>query len=144
MANYYCASRTNYFRVTDEKRYKELMSHLCAEDLHDFTETRDGVTYHGFGSYGSIYYSADDDNENEFPCDQENDMDYFFDELAKILPENEAFILLEGGHEKLRYVSGWALVVTRKGHRYISLENAAMAAARELLNDPEFTTQCSY
>ena len=38
MANYTAASRTNYFRVTDEDKYSELFSNLTSEDIiNDFT-----------------------------------------------------------------------------------------------------------
>lgn len=44
MANYVGTARTDYFRVTDEKRYGELFDRLCAEaGIEDFTEERDGI-----------------------------------------------------------------------------------------------------
>ena len=62
MANYMATARTNYFRVTDEKRYAELFKGLCSEgEVYDFTEEKDGVIYHGFGSYDSITWVDDDD-----------------------------------------------------------------------------------
>lgn len=39
MANYTCASRTNYFRVTDETEYDKLFNRLCSEDgIEDMSE----------------------------------------------------------------------------------------------------------
>lgn len=60
MSNYYSNSRTNYFRVTDETKFEELFANLVSDDgceVYDFTKVVDGVTLHGFGSYGSIDYN---------------------------------------------------------------------------------------
>lgn len=137
MANYMSTSRTNYFRVTDEKRYEELFNNLCAEDtIHDFTEVKDGVLYHGFGTYGSVSY----DGENE---DEEYDFDAFLLKLQEILPEDEAFIYFESGYEKLRYVTGLSIVVTKKEIAYETLENWSIKKAKELLGN-DFETKIDY
>lgn len=47
MANYECTYRTNYFCVTDEEKYKKLISKLSG-DFEDFTED-DTPDLHGFG-----------------------------------------------------------------------------------------------
>lgn len=135
MANYECTVRTNYFRVTDEKRYEELLNGLCAEDnIHDFTKVKDGVLYHGFGSYGSIDYI--DKNE-------EYNFDEFLEELLKILPEDEAFMYFESGHEKLRYIVGSVIIATKNKIVYENLENLAMNKAKEMLGN-DFKTVTDY
>lgn len=135
MANYMSTSRTNYFRVTDEKRYEELFNNLCAEDnIHDFTEEKDGVLYHGFGTYGSVEY-IDEDEEYNF--------DTFLKELQKILPEDEAFMYFESGYEKLRYVTGFSVVVTSKEIVSESINNWAIKKAKELLGN-DFETKTEY
>lgn len=157
MANYCGFSRTNYFRVTDEKRYSELFSRLSAEDeIKDFSgKDGDGVMWHGFGAYSPIecpVYIDDDGNpvdpstvDNNEDWDTEDDMDWFVTELKKILPADEAFILMEVGYEKLRYLTGWAMVATRdKPTEYINLPNSAVDAARKLLGDDEWTTKMEY
>ena len=72
MANYLATARTNYFRVTNEEKYQELFSKLVSEDeIEDFTEIKDGTTYHGFGAYAPIEYIDND----------EYDFDIFLEEL---------------------------------------------------------------
>ena len=143
MANYYGTSRTNYFRVTDEDRYKELFEGLSGEDtVHDFTKVDEsGTIWHGFGCYGSVEYYPPSDDEDDW---MDPDFDYFVAELQKILPENEAFIYCETGYEKLRYVAGNATIATRNGCDYVSLTDQAISAARSLLNDNTFRTQMEY
>ena len=140
MANYMGASRTNYFRVTDENRYQELFNNLCSEDeIHDFTKEKDGVTYHGFGCYGSVEYTGE--------TDEDGFTDYCFDtfvnELQKIIPDDEAFIYFESGYEKLRYVTGVGIVCTNKEIKSISLDNWAITQAKQLLGE-NFKTQTEY
>lgn len=134
MANYECCERTNYFRVTDEKRYNELFSNLVGMDLEDFTEEKDDVIYHGFGAYDSI----------DFGCnDEDYDFGVFLTELQKILPENEAFIYFESGHEKMRYITGFALVCTHTSISYMNIVDWAKQEAKRLIS-PEYETQTEY
>lgn len=51
MANYECTYRTNYFCVTDEEKYKKLISKISGDYFEDFTED-DTPDLHGFGGYG--------------------------------------------------------------------------------------------
>lgn len=136
MANYYGTVRTNYFRVTDEEKYKKLFENLCSEDdIHDFSETsEDGTILHGFGSYATIDYPIEED---------EYDLDEFIRQLQTILPNDEAFMLFEAGHEKLCYVGGYCTVATNKEVYYMSLDTWAKDKAKELLGD-DFETQTMY
>lgn len=136
MANYTAASRTNYFRVTDEDKYSELFSNLTSEDIiQDFTETKDGLIYRAFGCYGSIFY---EDYETD-DCS----LEVFLSELQKILPEDEAFMLFESGCEKLRYVTGYSIVCTKKEIRYFNLIDESIKIATQLLSN-DFETQVDY
>lgn len=135
MANYMGTTRTNYFRVTDENRYQELFSRLRGEDdIRDFTKEKDGILYHGFGTYGCIEY---EDEDGELYLDD------FFNELQKILPDDEAFMFFESGHEKLRYVTGVSVIVTKKEIVSESMVNWAIKKAKELLGN-DFETQTDY
>ena len=140
MANYIATARTNYFRVTDEERYAELFAGLLSEDqIYDFTKTdSDGVTRHCFGSYDAIDWYAEEDEDHEDP-----DFGRFLIELQRILPEDEAFMYFEAGHEKLRYVTGCTVVVTANRIRRMSIDDWAMKTAEELLGEG-FTTQIDY
>lgn len=136
MANYLATSRTNYFRVTDEDKYAELFNHLVSEDfIEDFTEERDGVLYHGFGTYGSIDYKAAEENDSDF--------DTFLKEIQTILPEDEAFIYTEVGHEKLRCVTGVSIVYTNTELKSMSLSSWALNQAKQILGE-DFSTQMDF
>ena len=143
MANYLSTTRTNYFRVTDEERYQELFEGLTpADDILDFSKEIDGVFYHGFGAYTDIDYRCNTSEEND--CDNYGyDFDKFLQELQKILPDDEAFIYFEAGNEKLKYVTGIAIVCTSKEIKSMSLESWAVNQAKELLGE-DFTTKTSY
>lgn len=137
MANYMATTRTNYFRVTNEKKYEELFETLVSEDeIHDFTKIdEDGVIWHGFGSYSEIVCFDENEDYN---------IDMFFERLQEILPDNEAFILMESGYEKLRYITGFATVVTNSDIRCVDLHRAALDIAREMIGDPEWDTKMDY
>lgn len=148
MANYRATARTNYFRVTDEEKWQKLFNGLCCEgEIYDFTEERDGIKYHGFGAYDSIDYMFKVHIEGETEEDSYDDYDYdwdkFITELKKILPDDEAFIYMESGYEKLRYVTGFVLVVTNKETKSMSLDNWAKEQAKLLLGN-DFETKTEY
>lgn len=141
MANTNTVTRTNYFRVTDEEKYQELFKELISEDtIHDFTETANGTVLHGFGSYTSIFYCPSGENADE----NWYSLDGFIEQLQKILPEGEAVIIKEISWEKLRFVDGGYHVITSNECRYIYMNDAALATARELLADETWTTQIYY
>lgn len=135
MADYISFTRTNYFRVTDEAAYQALYSYLRAENeaLYDFTTEKDGTIWHSFGMYGTIDMSEDEDG-----------MDGWFHKLQKLLPEDEAAILLEVGHEKLRYLVGEYTVVTKNAIENGNIEDASINTARRLLHDPSLKTKIEY
>lgn len=139
MANYESTFRTNYFRTSDDEKYAELFKGIYGESLEDFTMNIDGVLWHGFGGYGSVGWCADPNDEPD--CD---DLSGFYAELQKILPDDEAFILMEAGAEKLRYVTGYADIVTAHSYDSVSLSEMARHTARKLLGNPEFQTRLEY
>ena len=138
MANYYGMFRTNYFQVTDEERYKDIICKLSCDGDFDAWDDIDenGIKRHAFGGDGSLC-----------AYDEETGDDVLFallDELSGILPENDAVIITEVGHEKLRYLVGVATVIARKGTFCVDLENAALDSARCLLGDDRYVTRFDY
>lgn len=139
MAEYLCATRTNYFHVTDEKKYQELLAWVHGQDFEDFTtKDEEGNLLHGFGAYDSLLFlppvteatcnACPDKKEcdrsiEDCEYDQDDDFDGWAKELQTILPENEVFELMETGNEKLRYLVGYAVVVSKNEIKSISLSD---------------------
>ena len=145
MSQWYGNTRTNYFRVNNEEKYKELFKHLVSDsgdNIADFSKNQNDEVLHAFGTYGSIDFLEKIPQENNE--DLEYNFDCFISELQKILPDNEAFIMIESGNEKLRTVTGYALVVTRDKIQNIELRDWAVSTAKQLLNNPNFETQVEY
>lgn len=144
MANYYCTTRTNYYRVTDEQAYAELFAGLHGTDdsIEDFSEKlKDGTIVHGFGTCGSVLWFRDHDAEEDYEDEYYSE---FLSRLQKLLPAGEAFIMMQSGHEKLRYVTGYATVVTADSIEFLSIADLAVRKAREMLGDDHFKTQLDY
>lgn len=146
MANYCCTYRTNYFKVKDNEKFKEFMTHVYAEDLEVFhKKDENGNELYGFGGYGGI--SGYFNNENEYEDSDEawdNAYDNFIDGLAKQVAEDDAILLFEVGNEKLRYVVGSVSVITSKGYEYRDITNVGVEIAKQMLNNPNYNTQCTY
>ena len=65
-------------------------------------------------------------------------------ELQKIIPKDEAFIFTEIGHEKLCYLTGYSIIVTKGKIEMIDLRSDSISKAREMLENDKFDTQLEY
>lgn len=144
MANYYGSTRTNYFRVTNAEALAELLDNCNTDDgegVSLWTQTdSNGTKFYGFGCYGDIYGIAVNNDED----DPEYGYDEFVKKLQELLPEGEAAIITHVGQEKLRYLNGSVTVVTKDKVEYRYLSKLGIDIAREMLNNPEWTTQNEY
>lgn len=129
MANYSCASRTNYFKVTDIDKLKELVESVNAELFEGENNT------FGFGNYDNILMGFDDEDGESFEI---------VNELQKILPEGEVIIAKEIGNEKLRYLTAYAILITNKEVVSIELDDFIQAQARQLIGDKNYTPKLIY
>lgn len=138
MANYFSVSRTNYFRVKDNAAFLQMMDSLSGEDVVLWNETAaDGTVYFAFGAYGNIDGLPTSDEENY-------DFDLFIDTLKKHVAEDDAVILIESGYEKLRYVTGYATIITSDSVEYVSLCDLALKKAGEMLGSKKYETRMDY
>lgn len=140
MASYECAIRTNYFHVTDEIAFKEFMEKVvCSEDDLNIFEMSDekGETIYGFGCCSSIMGIATE-GEDEYSYDE------FVDGLQKIIESNDAIIIFEAGHEKLRSMGMYADIITSKDHDTLDLSRMAVESAKNMLKNPNWETRYTY
>lgn len=174
MANADYVFRTSYFKVTNEKRYKELARGF-SKCMYQFDKDLDGQIWHGFGDYDTFTYflpasecptvtDALEDGMKFFDCngepiaaehiddedvlydenheifwvrDEEYDggegFDWFITELQKILTKDSAFVCLESGHENLRYVDAFVIIVTTEAVCSMSLDEYIGKTLEDLL-----------
>lgn len=141
MANYYGYHRTNYFAVTDEAKFREIMSHVygAEENPQIWEKEINGVKKFGFGAYSALSgYRENADN------DFDTDYDLMCNKLQEVVAPGDAIIITEVGYEKLCYLSGYVTVITRDKQDYISLDEASIELAQQLLGNEEYNTQNSY
>lgn len=142
MSNYYGVVRTNYFHVKDEEQFRALMAKTAGDEdgieLWDDVKDADGKQMVGFGVYGGISGIQNDDDEYD-----DESYDRFIDGLMECVAEDDAILIFEAGHEKLRYVGGSVTIITTKGVEYINLEDNARKIVHELLGNEQWDTRCS-
>jgi hypothetical protein len=107
MANFDGVGRSNYVRVTDEAAFRAAAGRLNCEVLTD-SEGRFGIADDNGDGTGFCFLNFSDDP------DEPEDYDPVL-ELAPLLAEGEVMVLMEAGHEKYRYISGWARAFDRSG-----------------------------
>lgn len=147
MANYHGKFRTNYFRVNDADKLSSIVASMLTDD-GNVELFSDRAPYYGFGGDGRLTGVMPDPgtpNPNaEFDCNDEDNYGLMVSRLQDILPEDEAIIIMSSGNEKLCYVSGEACIITKDDCRYIDITDMAKAAAKDMLDDPDWDTDCEY
>ncbi len=146
MANYYCTTRSNYFHVNDEEGFRKMMKSVeGTEDSIHLWEEKDkaGDAVFGFGTYGGLLGYLPN---GEASSDDEMNASYdsFMQQLQKYIVDDEAVIIMETGAEKLRYVNGFAQIITSEEIGWIDLKDAAVEKARKMLSKPEYSPKCEY
>ena len=162
MANYYGNTRTNYFRVRDEKAFKEVMESIVAyEDSVEYWEKEiDGETYYAFGAHDSIagvcecaHCNSCKDCENEelesneectqCECEGEYSYEAMTKALQKVVHPEDAIIITSVGNEKLRYVGGCSTIITKEEIKHVDLWSSSIESAREILKNDKYNTSYS-
>ena len=150
MADYYGKTRTNYFSVTDEEKFKQIMgSCRGADDIEIIdNQQQDGSLKYGFYCEGSIYGLPERDEDAGNTDEEYDDVDYNYDAfceaLQQILPDDDAVLITEVGYEKMRYLIGNCVVITNKDTKYIDINREAVKLAATMLENPDFITQMDY
>ena len=104
MANYEGASRTNYFKVKDESAFRAWAEKFSLEVIE-----QDGL-------FGVLPGNTDEGTFHLFDEELDDTRD-ICDDIAEHLTDDSIAVVMEAGHEKLRYVSGWAVAINSKGER---------------------------
>ena len=144
MANYISFTRSNYFRVTDPEAFKKIINRVITDEdsLELWERTENGMTYYAFGAYSSIcglrHEAEDADNDGEF------EVEAVYEALSKIVAPDDAIIITEIGYEKLRYLTAYAVVITREKTELVELRETSIDVACSLLGNPNFDTRMEY
>lgn len=141
MANYVGCTRTNYFRVKDEDAFKSIIRRMVSED--EVVILHDDKGRFGFCSSCPIIGIAPEGNMDEDE-DVEENRDNVAEALMELLPDGEAIIWSEIGHEKLRYLVGGAYVITNQTYEYVNMFHAAVQTAQQIMHDPDWETDNSF
>ena len=153
MANYMGFTRTNYFSVTDEEKFRQIIENsYCSEGgievFEDDVEGEGDIKF-GFGCFGSIFGFRElaEDCGFDVACDESDDeynYDAFIEALQSVLAQGEAIIITEVGYEKLRYLIGQSHVITKTQGLFVNLRDGALEQARKMLADPGYKTKMDY
>lgn len=143
MADYNEKYLTNYFSVTDEMKFKNLIEACVAEDEIEIFEAEqaDGSVKYGFGCLKIIHGIPPEDGGDN---DCEESIDTLYTCLQKLLPPGEAIIVTQIGWEKLNYFTACCTVITCDGIQSIDARDEAVKLAGKMLNNPCFKTEMDY
>lgn len=144
MANYYGSTRTNYFHVKDEAKFRDMMKHVVSWDgdieIWDERKDKNGNKVFAFGGYATIAgYQEDMDDTDTDP-----DYEEFINRLSECVAEDDAVLIFEVGSEKLRYFTAYVVIVTSARSETIELTGEAITRGCELLKNPDWKTVCEY
>mgnify|MGYP000564594834 CR=1 FL=1 len=126
MANYEATARSNYFTVKNLPAFTAWCSTLGIEVSPSSDQNAGHVAMFFLDGIPSSSY-------NEDTQDLE-DLDFYGD-LASHLIAGQVAVIMEIGHEKMRYLVGHAVAVNAAGERREITLNAIYALAQELAPD---------
>lgn len=130
MANYYASTRSNYFRVKDRDAFADFCARFFLLQYDGADETV-MITADSGDCGGWPSYDMETDDEVDFPR-----------ALSAHLVDGEVAVLMEAGHEKLRYLHGQSVAVNSAGDmRWVTLSDI-YELAKELTDKP--ITDASY
>ena len=128
MANYYGKARTSYMKVIDEEKFKAWAATIRDIDVITKKHEEYGMLY-GLvfvGEFGGIVTSQYNEE-----TDKEEDVE-FYDEVQMHIAEGWSLIVMETGSEKMRYLFGYAAVITPEDIRTIEINNWAEYMMQDL------------
>lgn len=125
MANSITSVRSNHFQVTDPERLK------CLTDAGNL-ELWEEDGFYVFGAESSESCSVDTIHIGADELD-------LTEELQAILKDGETCIIIENSHEKIRYVTSFAIIITKDDIEVKSIAEIALKAAKE--KNPDLSKQ---
>jgi hypothetical protein len=105
MANWYGASRSNYVEIEDLGGLQDSLARFGGVHIHE----KDG-------KYCLLADETEDGGWPSFALDNDDLLFLFEDHVMPFVKEGEVLVIQQAGHEKLRYVSGYAAAFVRRGH----------------------------
>lgn len=104
MANCTGTARTNYFQVKDEAAFRAWADKHRLEVI-----TKDGLfgVLPGKMSEGGFNLADEESDDSLDICD----------EIAAHLADGSIAVVMESGHEAMRYVFGWTVAINSRGER---------------------------
>ena len=137
MSTYYTWTKTNWFRVSDENKFKDILNNLSifseTDDkiIHNSYKDNDGYYHHRLMCYGELLGKYDQDNE-----EYEDIETALYKPLQELLPSNsDVFVLKYVGVEKLRSVDSGYTIVTKHDIVYNNIDRVIDKNVSELIGD---------
>lgn len=137
MSNYYCAARMNYFRVDPAKQaaFDAFITKYKINVVTEDTDTGRVACLPGEWTDSGEFPSYDADLEDE----GKNPEIDFIGTIATFLAPGSVAIIVEAGHDKLRYVQGYAVAIDHTGRTVEVSTNDIYKLAETAFPDAEIT-----
>ena len=138
MANWNGIARTNYVKIKDIDALMKFVDGLPIE-VHPHPAAENFVCFapadNDTGDFDH-YYSDDDDGNDEY---------WDWTHIAEHSVEGQVLIVMTVGHEKSRYLTGYASAITWDGRvTDVSIDDIYEKAVREFGVERETIAQCTY
>lgn len=133
MADYLSWTRSNVFKVTDKEKFIDVINNLESDGIIEFREhdgDKEGETKVQFMVDGTLSGYETENGDFEFiPV---------IEDIQTLLPDGEVCVIIEAGHEKLRYVDASVLVITNETYFSKGLVEYAQEKSREMLRNNDY------
>lgn len=157
MANSIVKTRTNYIKITDEEKFRNIMLRCVTDDndvsviTHTDEENVERFGFYCDGNICGLRIPSDECNaENCLNCDHKDECnnDYEWDALLKelqtVIAPDDALIITTLSYEKLCYLEAYSEIVTHDSIKGITLSSLSLETAQKMLGNKDWTTRSDY
>lgn len=133
MADYFSWTKSNIFRITDKEKFTDIINNLKSDGIIEFHEhdgDKEGEIKVQFMVDGTPFGYETENGDFEFTP--------VIEDIQTLLPDDEVCVIIESGHEKLRYVDGSVLVISKETYFSKGLVEYAQEKSREILRNNDY------
>lgn len=140
MADFKMVTMTNTFKVNNKSKLFNFLGKLHGEDIYtDAYTDKEGNIFGWFGAYSDIMYIKDPDISDEEldNIEYENCFEDMVKAVQELLTEDSYCAIKSIGNEKLRYIMGDIVYITKNNVDIYSLNGIETALTKNYFGEKE-------
>ena len=142
MKNYKSVTRTNYFKVTDMKKFNKIIQHAISEQPINIWTNDDGTI--AFDTEGRILGLNKSYYNGNVPSNYDNSYFDMYKELKQVIPEDDCIMIFHTGFEPKIKVNSNLHLITINSVKFINMLDKGIDLAQLTLDNYKYEPKMVY